>query len=75
MCSELPQEFIGCMPATFVPSLQVRPCPIKVFLSLSTFNAAHVRKNTRLSPPAQLNVPVPERGSLGTRLLNMMGMD
>ena len=41
--------------ATFVHfpvlSLRVCPCAIKVF---STFGAAHVRKHTRLSPPAQL---------------------
>ena len=45
------------MPTTYpllpVLSLQVCPHATKVFL-YSTFDGAYVRKNTRLSPPAQL---------------------
>ena len=41
--------------------------PIKVFASLSTFNAAHISKTPGSPHLHNFNVPVPERGSLGTR--------
>ena len=41
---------------------------LRSFYCLSNFEGSHVRKNTRLSPHAQVQFLVPERRSLGTRL-------
>ena len=51
-----------------VLSLQVRYVQLKLLYNLTIFGGVHMRKNTRLSPPAQLQFCVPERRSLGTRL-------
>ena len=41
---------------------------LRSFYPLSTFEGSHVRKNTRLSPHAQVQFRILERRSLGTRL-------
>ena len=63
-CSKLAVTF-----ALFpVLSLGYAHAQSRSFYRLSTFEGSHVRKNTRLSPHAQVQFRIPERRSLGTRL-------
>ena len=70
-CSKLPAIF-----ALFpVLSLWVCPCTMKASLPLSTFDGAYVRKNTRLSPPAQLNCSHSRVGEPGNEAKQVVAQD